>query len=326
MTRIFLFINVIFTFFVLPAHAKTYNQLQGPAFSDPDIKTEMDKEWLKQPIKYEEWGEGADVVIYLNQHIYTTAYPLVKKYAKDNNLTIIIKEGTCGYTKGGLYNKTIDIGMMCCPPHKIDRLPGLSFHTIGIEPIGLFINQQNSVNNVTFSQAQKIFTGEIKNWSEVNGPDQPISVYIRPHCAIKPGLWHRLLKNKDLFSFRALEPGSIKTNVTMVAQTPEGIGFDNLWQVYNYKLEHKIKFLKINGFDPENPKHLAANLYPLYQTYNIALWNTPELRNPSADKLVTFLKEQTNNGYFRKILVPADTLRESGWKFRDDELIGEPEE
>lgn len=41
------------------------------------------------------------------------------------------------------------------------------------------VNNSNPVNSLTIEQIQGIYTGDIVNWSEVGGPDMPITAYIR---------------------------------------------------------------------------------------------------------------------------------------------------
>jgi len=59
----------------------------------------------------------------------------------------------------------------------------------GIEPLpivfamdGLAIvtHESNPLESLTIDQISKIYRGEITNWSEVGGPDQPITLYGRP--------------------------------------------------------------------------------------------------------------------------------------------------
>lgn len=317
-----------FLLLLLPAPAvpKTFNDLQGEAFTDPDHVVVMPQEWLEKRIEYEDWGKGADIVFLVNQHVFATIEPLVQKFAQEHNYKIALKEGTCGHSWKGNSTKSVDVAMCCCPAALHERLPGLSYHTIGIEAVGLFVNRDNPVDNITFEQAQKIFQGEISNWVEVKGKKEPINVYIRPHCKNKPGIWHRLLKNVDLFSFQAKELGTIKVNVTQPVEDPNAISFDCIWQLYNYKVYDKVKPLKINGLDPENLKDLASGGYPMYQTYWVTLWDDPRLKNDKAAALVRFLVDEVNQYHIRKGIVAVDDLRKAGWKFKGPEVIGEPGE
>ena len=48
--------------------------------------------------------------------------------------------------------------------------------TLCLDGIGVVVNKDSAVEDLTHEQITKIFTGEITNWSEVGGEDAPITV------------------------------------------------------------------------------------------------------------------------------------------------------
>jgi phosphate transport system substrate-binding protein len=65
------------------------------------------------------------------------------------------------------------------------KLPGRDVHVAGIQStligwdaIAVIVHQSNPVQNLTQSQLKNIFTGQIKNWTELGGPDLEIHAYI----------------------------------------------------------------------------------------------------------------------------------------------------
>ena len=85
--------------------------------------------------------------------------------------------GPCGISRGLLFRKTVDIGGFCCPPGRTDRLPGLRFHTLAIAAIALFVHPDNTIEDLTLSQARDLYRGEITDWSRLVDYDakQPAS-------------------------------------------------------------------------------------------------------------------------------------------------------
>ena len=53
---------------------------------------------------------------------------------------------------------------------------GLTPHEIALDGIGIAVNPENPVENLTLEQIAGIYTGEITNWSEVGGEDLEIYV------------------------------------------------------------------------------------------------------------------------------------------------------
>ncbi len=330
-----LFINTILFSALLytygSAAAEERETLKGDAFTDTSRHVQMPEKWIKRPIKYEKWAEGADLSVTLDQHLYPALLPIIKGYAKEHNLDIAVKEGTCGITAGMLARKTVDIGGFCCPPGAEDRLPGLTFHTLGIGAIAILINSDNPIDDITLDQTRKIFQGKIFHWSEIEdlkgqkGIDLKIKVIGRLHCKARPGHWRLLLDHEDMFSPRMKEIGTIQDMIYHVAVFKGAIGYEIPWNIHRYKLKRKIKVLKIGGYDSYEPDHLISLRYPLYRTYNITTWEGEGITNSHALKLVDHILKEMGHLNKKFNIIPASKLRERGWKFKDNELVGQPQ-
>lgn len=302
--------------------------LQGKPFTDPSKQMEMPESWKKEPIKYDPTSGSADLVIALDQQMYPLLLTTIQKYAKEQGLKIHIIEGTCGVTAGKVLRKAVDIGGLCCPPGETDRVPGLRFHTLGITPVALLVHTDNPVDNITTRQAQQIFKGEIRRWSELKtvqgakGQDMPIQPVTRLHCKTRPVEWSLLLKDESLFSPRKLEVGAIPDMLATVSERPEAIGYETMWMVQLYK--GKVKALKIDGCHPEELSCLVSGRYPIHRTYTLSTWEGKGLVNPHAKKLVDYLFKYVETLDKRFGVIPASQLKQAGWKFKDEELVGKP--
>jgi ABC-type phosphate transport system substrate-binding protein len=290
----------------------------------------MPEEWKKQPIEHDESAGDIDIVITLDQHLYPALLPIIQEYAKKQTLKVSISEGTCGISAGMLSRKAADVGGYCCSPGLTDRLPGLKFHTLGISALALLVNPDNPVENVTIGQAREIFAGEIYRWSEINtaegrkGPHLPIQPVGRLHCKLRPGHWRLMLDNEDMFSTSLLEVGTIPDMISKVASNRGAIGYEVLWNPVRYKERGKVKAIKINGYSPYEQEHLISGNYPLYRVYNLTTWEGENISNSHAKKMVEHLLQQSEELGKEHHIIPASSLRQAGWKFKDTELIGEP--
>jgi ABC-type phosphate transport system substrate-binding protein len=329
-TGIFVFI-VLSVFFInglsLAGHETDF---RGEPFTDPSKIFPMPEEWVKRPIKYEDWVRKADLVIIPDQDVYHILLPVINKYAKDNNLNIVVKEGTCGIAAGALAKKTIDIGGFCCPAGKEDRLPGLKFHTIGVVAKAFLVNPQNPVDNLSMKQLTDIFRGKIYKWSEIKtsqgkpGPDWNIRPIGRFHCQARPGHWLLLLKSEDMYSPRLYGVGSIPDMISQVVHNKDAIGWEVLGMAEHYKKLGNVKPVKINGYSPTDLDAIAALKYPIYRTYQFSTWEGKGVANPHAQKLIDFLIKEVEKIDSRYGFVPVSKLKKAGWKFKGSELIGEP--
>jgi len=311
--------------------ADEMGSLAGDAFSDPAKQTEMPEEWVKKPIQYKEWAEGADLALSLDQQLYPAFLPIIEQYAKDHNLNIKVQEGTCGTSAKAINDKAADIAGFCCPAAESDRLPGIKFHTMGIGSLALIVNKENPVDNITFEQAQDIFQGKLFRWSDIKvdgksvGSHKSIQVLGRLHCKQRTGHWRLILDNEDLFSPRMFEVSAIKDMISEVAGNTDSIGYETLWMAFTYykDSEDRVKALSVNGVSPTDNAKLAAGEYPLYRTFQVTTWETAD-KNKHAQGLVDYLMSQIEKVDPAFGFVPVSELRKAGWQFKDAELIGEP--
>lgn len=321
---------LIMVLFSAQAHA--IDPLTGPPFTDPEDTFKMPPDWIRQPIKYEDWAGNADISVTLEQDVYQMLLPLIRKFEKEKGLKIAVKEGTCGISAGMLGRKVVDIGGYCCPPGKEDRLPGVNFHTLGIVAKAFLVHPANPVLNVSDIELRNIYRGKIQRWSELMtsegkpGPDLTIKPVGRFHCPLRPGHWRLLLENEDLYSTGLYEVGSMPDMIAAVATNRAAIGWETLGMVEHHSNMGAVKTLKINGYSPNDGKALAEKKYPFYRTYNITTWEGKGLENPKAKELVAYLlKAFESIDPVRYGVAPASKLRKAGWRFREGELVGEPD-
>lgn len=298
-------------------------KLSRNAFSDPAYKVAMPEDWKRQGIKHESWAEGSDLAVSSDQHLYPAVLPIINKFAQDNKLKIAVKEAVCGITKGRLARKAVDVTTDCCPPGPGDRLPGIKFYTVGIAPLAVLANVDNPVDNITYNEARSIFQGKVRKWSEVRGRNVAIHPVTRLHCKDRPGMWRLMLPSEELFGTDIHDVKTINDMIVSVANDPNAIGFESLWQVKNHKQGARVKALKIDGHDPADPAALESGAYPLYLTYVITIWEGEGLEKPHAKQLAGHIMKEIEKVKKPFYIVTAQSLKKAGWKFRDYELIGE---
>lgn len=295
------------------------------AFSDPSALAEVPADWSKKPIEHVSKYKGADLVVSLGQQSHPLFHELIPEYAKQHNLKIVVEQGTCGITSGRLLKKKVDVGAFCCPPGKNDRLPGLKFYSLGISPIALVVHPDNPLENVSSKEAKEIFEGQISNWSEISpGNNQLIKPVGRLHCKTRPGHWRSLLKSEDDFSPRLFEVGVIHDMISQVSRSASSIGWETPLMVDAHREKGDVKVLNIDGRPPSDIENVLAGKYPLYRSYSLTAWTTKSKVNDEAIKLIKHLRQHIEKIHKEVSFIPVSKLKAAGWKFKDDELVGEP--
>ena len=274
------------------------------------------------------------MVVALSQQSYPIFHELILEYAEKNKLKIIVKPGTCGITAGRLRKKSADIGAYCCPPAQSDRLPGLKFHSLGISPIALIVHPDNPTTNISTQQAREVFKGNTSHWAQIDKKNKSefqhlIKPIARLHCKVRPGHWRGLLNHENQFSPRLFEVGVIPDMISQVARNTGAIGWEVPLMLSVHRKKGAVKMLKIDGHAATDLDYVLSGKYPLYRSYSLTTWekdsgNQKANINSEANKLVKYLQQHIEKVYAEVTFIPPSQLRRAGWKFKDDELIGEP--
>ena len=113
----------------------------------------------------------------------TSVGPLVELEEEEfeaNNQDVTIEINQTGSSSGikDTISGTTEIGMSSRELTN-EESKNLKEVTIAVDGIGVVVNKNNPVKNLTLEQIKDIFTGKITNWSEVGGEDKEIVVVSR---------------------------------------------------------------------------------------------------------------------------------------------------
>lgn len=144
-----------------------------------------------------------------------------------------------------------------------DEETGLVANVIAIDGIAVIVNTENEVTDITKDDLIKVYTGEIKNWSELGGADQPIVVIGREASSGTRGAFEELLKIEDQCQYaqELNETGAVKT---AVSTTPAAIGYVSL-----EALDDTVVALNLDGA-PATEEAIKAGDYALSRPFIMA--------------------------------------------------------
>jgi phosphate transport system substrate-binding protein len=190
------------------------------------------------------------------------------------NLAVVymaINPGVSIYAEGGgtavgisaLINGETDIcsASRLLLPHEVSLI-SQRYRSVGIysiiakDAVSIYVHPDNPVKNLTLKQLKQIFTGEIKNWSVLEGPDIPIQLFIRP-----PTSGTYLYLKEHLLQGEEFDPEAhvLPTTAQVIASISRfvgGIGFGGI--AYGKSITH----CTIDGIPPTKD-NVRYNLYPL---------------------------------------------------------------
>ena len=144
-----------------------------------------------------------------------------------------------------------------------------------------YVNKDNKVQDLTVEQIQKIYTGEIKNWKEVGGDNQPIIAYQRPvNSGSQTGMLSLVMKGLKLME--APKENLVDTMfeiVNLVSNYKNGInaiGYSyyyyatTMFQTIDKEIASNVRMLGINGVKPTN-ETIKDGSYPFQTAYYIVI-------------------------------------------------------
>jgi len=129
------------------------------------------------------------------------------------------------------------------------------------------INEGNPVDSITIDEARRIYTGEITNWSELGGADQPIIPFQRNSDAGSQNLMEKLVMKDTPMMEAPLDyvvttMGQLMDVVKGYDGSPGAIGYTVYYYAEEMKMAQGLKLLAIEGIEP-NPATIRSEEYPL---------------------------------------------------------------
>ncbi len=98
-------------------------------------------------------------------------------------------------------------------------------YKVAIDGLSVYVAAGNPVKEVSMEQLELIFTGKIRNWKQVGGPDAPITVYSRENSSGTYEFFkEHVLKGKDFVASAQTMPGTAAV-LQAVAKDKNGIGY-----------------------------------------------------------------------------------------------------
>ncbi len=131
-----------------------------------------------------------------------------------------------------------------------DKGVELVYIPIGLEAFVFFVNANNPVENLTTEQIRSIYSGEIRNWSEVGGTNRIINPVSRLSGSGSQTTMESFMKDKEVGkkSFFSIFGGSI--------------GFSFRYYMNGIVENENVKILSLNGIAP-TPENIKNGTYPV---------------------------------------------------------------
>ena len=172
-------------------------------------------------------------------------------------------------------------------------------HPICHDMICVIVNKNSPLTSLTKDQVAKIFTGQVKDWSEIGGAPGKISIYTRNTSSGTYKDWQKLAMGGRDYPSSSLKMAGNEQIAQEVAKNKNGIGYVGL----AYAKTPGTKTIVIDGVEPvaQNAnKYAYARLCYLY---------APDKPSAEADAFMKFVESPAGQDIVRKVgFIPAKDL------------------
>lgn len=147
---------------------------------------------------------------------------------------------------------------------------------IGYDGLAIVVDTTNPIAALTFDDLRAIYQGRINNWSELGGPDLPVTVVSRESGADTRLILDALVMEDRRTTLGARLALSGQSVLEIVGSTPGAIGYVSMAQV-----DHRVRAVPIaaQAGDPPvvpSPETVGAGQYPLHSTILVVGLQPPE--------------------------------------------------
>lgn len=198
----------------------------------------------------------------------TTVGPIGKAFAEyfmqqNPGVNVVVSESGSGNGARGIVNSTVDIGMlsrfMSVAEFKaaVDNDVRPVAHVVALDGLPVLVHPSNPVNNLTLDQVRDIYTGRIRNWRELGGPDLEIVFVSRDTNSGTYETFNTVVMRGETIHAACETVGSNGAIRQRVQTTPAAIGYAGLGFV-----DDTVKALQINGVAPSE-RTINSGDYPI---------------------------------------------------------------
>ena len=172
---------------------------------------------------------------------------------------------------------------------------------IGKEAFVFFVHKDNPIDNLTTEQIKAIYSGEITNWKQLGGKNEPISAYQRNEGSGSQSMLIRFMDGTPI-----MEPDTEKINDLMsgiIEQVADyrnkngSIGFSFRYYMEGIIKNPDVKLLSVDGVAP-TVENIQSGAYPITASLYAVTWKGNNNRN--VEKLLNWILSEEGQALVEK--------------------------
>lgn len=220
------------------------------------------------------WADADRLLLTGSSTIAPLALEIAKRFELENSgVRVDVQSGGSSRGVSDVRTGLADIGMVSRALH--DTEVDLVAHTIALDGVCIIVHRDNRMESLSDAQIRDIYTGEIRNWAELGGPDLPITVVNKAEgrSTLELFLAYFGLKNSQIKAGVVI--GDNQQGIKTVAGNPGAIGYVSIGTAEFEELHGSpIKRLQMNGTEASTAQ-VRAGTFPLSRPLNLVTKGVP---------------------------------------------------
>lgn len=158
----------------------------------------------------------------------------------------------------------VDAVLVHALPPAVEREGTRWFNPIAVDGLAIIVHPDNPVTDLTLADVQGVFSGQIGNWRQLNGPDLAVEPVSRePGAGARTLLAQRVMAEQRVSINAVVQPSSRDVRA-FVAANPGAVGYVMLGSLPRATTDADlaVRLLSLDGVAP-TPLTLAAQSYLL---------------------------------------------------------------
>lgn len=189
---------------------------------------------------------------------------------------------------------SVDIGNSSRNLKEEEKSAGAVENIAAIDGIAVVTDTANTVTGLTTEQLAGIYKGEIRNWSEIGGPDEAIVVVGREAGSGTRSAFEELLGIEDACAY-ANELDSTGAVMAKVASTPGAVGYVSL-----DVLDDTVRALTLDGTEPSE-ENIKAGSYPLSRPFVMATKGEISEQSEAVQEMFAYLESEEGQELIKSV-------------------------
>ncbi len=195
---------------------------------------------------------------------------------------------------------SVDIGNSSRNLKEEEIAGGAVENIVAIDGIAVVTDKANTVTNLSKEDLAKIYKGEVTNWKDLGGTDEPIVVVGREAGSGTRSAFEELLEIEDVCKY-ANELDSTGAVIAKVASTPGAIGYASL-----DALDDSVTAVALEGVDATE-ENIKAGSYVLSRPFVMATKGEISEQSEAVRELFAYLQSEEGKEIIKSVgLITVD--------------------